>query len=664
MKFIFLAGCSVDEECPTNKMCKNSVCVNPCLVEDPCPVTAECYAENHKAMCRCPPGMQGDPYVRCLVVGCRSNPDCPTDKACVNTVCVDSCLYTNDCAPNAECYVFQHTAGCRCPPELPYGDPRFMCEGKKIISDDPVPECRSDGECPSQLACINGRCVNPCHILDPCHDTAECQVIDSVPVRTMVCVCPDGFIMGRNDTCVLVDLKLPPGCRSDSQCGESLACVNKMCKDPCDCGDNADCEIVNHRPVCTCQVGFQGNPDIGCFPIGCQVDNDCEDDKACYEGVCANPCLVNDPCAANAECYASRHKAFCRCPSGLKGDGFSECIYVGCRINSECPFDRGCINTQCVDPCIYEDPCSPSAECVNIDHEPKCRCPAGFTGDPKIRCVPIYEPECRIDSDCPSQQACLNEQCANPCTTLQPCHESAMCKVIDTEPLRTMICICPDGMVVEEGGVCELVPPIKPVCEVDPECPTDKACINGFCKDPCQCGANANCEIVEHHPVCSCKLGYEGDPEIGCYEIGCYGRDDCPTTHACRNAQCVPVCGPNNEPCGEEAVCQGVNHEAICLCPPGSRGNPRTQCIAIGCVSDDDCPGKKSCINNQCLDPCAFEPCKAPATCKVEDHIPVCPCPPGYNGTLDQGCERSKCYSWNPYIFYNSLINLRRRLYI
>ena len=37
--------------------------------------------------------------------------------------------------------------------------------------------CRTDSECPSQTACINQECVNPCAIADPCGENAQCQVI-------------------------------------------------------------------------------------------------------------------------------------------------------------------------------------------------------------------------------------------------------------------------------------------------------------------------------------------------------------------------------------------------------------------------------------------------------------------------------------------------------
>lgn len=53
--------------------------------------------------------------------------------------------------------------------------------------------CENDGECPSQLACINAQCKNPCAEGRPCGINAECRVLDTLPVRTMICECLPGY---------------------------------------------------------------------------------------------------------------------------------------------------------------------------------------------------------------------------------------------------------------------------------------------------------------------------------------------------------------------------------------------------------------------------------------------------------------------------------------
>ena len=73
-----------------------------------------------------------------------------------------------------------------------------------------------------------------------------------------------------------------------------------------------------------------------------------------------------------------------------------------------------------------------------------------------------------------------------------------------------MVCICPEGYVTDQNGGCKTLPPIVSGCERDDECNDQTACINAVCRDPCGCGLNARCDIVEHRPVCVCEPGFYG----------------------------------------------------------------------------------------------------------------------------------------------------------
>ncbi len=53
--------------------------------------------------------------------------------------------------------------------------------------------CTRDSDCPSQTACVSGECVNPCALSEPCGRNAFCTVLDTLPVRTMTCVCIQGY---------------------------------------------------------------------------------------------------------------------------------------------------------------------------------------------------------------------------------------------------------------------------------------------------------------------------------------------------------------------------------------------------------------------------------------------------------------------------------------
>lgn len=236
----------------------NANCVNPCLVQNPCGANAECYPYGNRAECRCLSGYRGNPYIRCYVVGCHSNNDCPNDRTCISAQCINPCVYDNACAPRAECRVQNHFAVCRCPPGY-IGNPYVGCR------PEPRPECKEDPDCPTRLACLNEKCQDPCSVLEPCKLPSECLVVGSVPVRTMICVCPSGYVSSGSGTCKATPPVTTIGeCVSDADCPEDKACVRGVCIAPCNCGPNADCRIKDHKPVCACREGYEGNPEIEC----------------------------------------------------------------------------------------------------------------------------------------------------------------------------------------------------------------------------------------------------------------------------------------------------------------------------------------------------------------------------------------------------------------
>ena len=69
--------------------------------------------------------------------------------------------------------------------------------------------------------------------------------------------------------------------------------------------------------------------------------------------------------------------------------------------------------------------------------------------------IKIEEPECKVDQDCPSKLACINRECQNPCFLNNPCQGNQQCVVKDTVPIRTVACICPEGMVFTDRGHCQ-----------------------------------------------------------------------------------------------------------------------------------------------------------------------------------------------------------------
>lgn len=61
-------------------------------------------------------------------------------------------------------------------------------------------------------------------------------------------------------------------------------------------------------------------------------------------------------------------------------------------------------------------------------------------------------------------------------------------------------------------------PNCRAECVSNSECANHLACINQKCQNPCigSCGANANCHVVSHTPMCSCVDDFTGDPFTQC----------------------------------------------------------------------------------------------------------------------------------------------------
>ena len=149
------------------------------------------------------------------------------------------------------------------------------------------------------------------------------------------------------------------------------------------------------------------------------------------------------------------------------------------------------------------------------------------------------DPECRVDADCPPSLTCMSETCKNPCITNNPCSSSQQCIVTNTQTsIRSVACICPEGTLAGYGGRCEQGNELTcllhqwmafwhfiftviatPECSVDAECGFTEKCQSGTCIPACKlisCGKNAQCTAQAHNARCECLPGYQGDPYSEC----------------------------------------------------------------------------------------------------------------------------------------------------
>ncbi len=98
-------------------------------------------------------------------------------------------------------------------------------------------------------------------------------------------------------------------------------------------------------------------------------------------------------------------------------------------------------------PCV-PSPCGPNAECRNTNGIPSCSCLSQFIGQP-----PNCRPECSINSECPSNKACIKQTCRDPCPG--SCGLNAACYVSNHIP----ICTCNENYIGDPFNECYLKPP-------------------------------------------------------------------------------------------------------------------------------------------------------------------------------------------------------------
>lgn len=195
-------------------------------------------------------------------------------------------------------------------------------------------------------------------------------------------------------------------------------------------------------------------------------------------------------------------------------------------------------------------PCGPYSECsVSADNSAKCSCLSNYIGQP-----PRCRPECVNSAECPSNRACVNLKCIDPCPG--SCGNLAECRVSS----HTAMCYCPTGFTGDPFVQCER--------QQDPPTEISLPC------HPSPCGSNALCRPHNDLSICQCLPNYYGNPYEAC-RPECLRNADCPSNRACQNQKCIDPC-PGT--CGNNALCQAVNHVPNCVCLTGYEGDPYRQC--------------------------------------------------------------------------------------
>lgn len=480
----------------------------------------------------------------------------------------------------------------------------------------------------------------------PCGPNTRCEVNNR---GIALCRCIEDYVPDGN---TINGCK--PQCVSDNDCPDDYQCQRNKCARVCvpgACGLNADCFARNHRADCACPSGYNGNPQVRC-------SREIPEIRA-PPPLPVDPCIPN-PCGTNSDCRPRGERAVCSCPVGYEGNPLEHCQKGECVSHTDCPRHLACQNLRCIDPCVGV--CGNGAECTVRDHQPVCSCPRSFMGDPFTSCRRITEydicnptpcgrntncrartdrdgsmravcscidnyigspltecrPECVRDTDCSPTQHCRDNRCRNPC--VDGCGEGAYCDVRN----HRAVCTCPEFYQGDPNSRC------YPECTKHEDCRDFEACYQFQCIDPCDgaCGSSADCKVENHTPICSCPRGYTGDP-----------------FRSCRAFTLEDLC--RDEPCGTNAEChpgkdRSGNDRPVCTCPVGYIGNPLVSCQRGECQDHESCPDHEACYAYMCQSPCYTEVgsvCGDNAECKVKNHKPVCSCPRGYDGDPLSSCR-------------------------
>lgn len=228
------ASCTRTSQCPPDHMCIGLLCQVPCQDNSNCAMGETCNDNKCLKICHsssnCLHGEHCSAGV--CIPGCKSNSDCTNNQLCVSNECecapgfkrnngectnLDECL-NNPCHPSAQCIDTEGSFKCICPTDA-IGDPyKNGC----LLPN----QCRRDSQCDNSLACMRGKCSNPCQS-NACGRNAVCQVNQ----HRVTCTCEKGHLgnpFDKNLGCFKVECISDLDCPNDKYCNpQSNKCSGK-----------------------------------------------------------------------------------------------------------------------------------------------------------------------------------------------------------------------------------------------------------------------------------------------------------------------------------------------------------------------------------------------------------------------------------------------------
>ncbi len=481
------APCDGDLDC-NDGLCVEGQCRKSCQRTADCDDGLECSSVDvpggrvrlcDAALCFC-----DDDQAWCLTNGQRTEGTCFRDDDC-------------DACDAADGYVCGGVAP-------PVDDITQACSCQYSPTCGQV--CSNDDDCPEDLECAAfGRCAAPgtCRYRDDCEGLEECVVAQGAPLDLGTCSAL-GCGCGGGDVCVLGSGGFSECARDipcsvlDSACPAGYSCNAEL--EACTCSDPTVCaaECSGHEDCPQSRVCLDGR----CLALACDSGADCPSDTVCggaagaftcvqpgtaadgalcagwtdcrsaycFNGnTCASPCETTNDCSGGDTCRNFEPQNFpgelaiCQATATLCSpvcDADQRCdnapanprCIPECRVNSDCPQERICMNGQCTtDTCTLSADCPEGSVCGGPVGARTCAQPgAGADGA-----------FCNDWSQCQSGYCFGGTTCETPCSTTQDCPGNTSCQTYQRETYPNEYPVCRSG-----------TSPCDPACASDQRCNT------------------------------------------------------------------------------------------------------------------------------------------------------------------------------------------------
>ena len=519
---------------------------------------------------------------------CAKDEDCANDQYCTMGMCKDLCERNRTknkvkCSGETPvCTPDNHDSYCACTPE----SCNAAWECRKVSGRYSCEPCGAGEKCgcpDGKMSNGSGKCVT-CNFDSDCADDEYCSNSGTEASSCSIVTCSTGEYVG-NHQCNSCSSAIP-GCTDCTSSSNCTSCEAKY-QDPS--GNGGGCVMT------TCSSGQYLNEDDGnCYPCSngcrqCTSSTNCQVCEDAYELVSGAYCELRGCAAdqylnmADGQCY-SCPAACSSCSTVMSSEETSAC--------TACVDGYKLSGTQCV-----------QKSCSDMGYSTSCgegqdSVPANKSGsDGACYTCSAIAGYCTSDSDCASNQKCVNNECVGKtCSEINSSYKTS----------------CSNGYSSTSAGVsgsdgaCYTCSAISGYCTSDSDCASNQKCVNNSC-------VLKTCAELGHKSSCNTADGYTA------VNANVTGSDG--TCYDCNVASCKAGYSTSTTSCSG----------GYALNTSGKSGGKACgKCVKTGCTADSDCGNSQYCSNYTCT----TVPCDTSNGYTVSNHVCVATdCPLGYSAS-------------------------------